>query len=81
MAKKDLKEEQLLNHKRELELYKCLVHTDKENYQIEAEHLLMEDFDRDNRVYRTLKFTDAELEEIEKVVSSPFLREWLYLGK
>ncbi len=46
-----------------------------------AEHLLMKDFDRENRVYRTLKFTDAELEEIEKVVSSSFLREWLYLGK
>ena len=46
-----------------------------------AEHLLMKDFDRENRVYRTLEFTDAEQEEIEKVVSSPFLREWLYLGK
>lgn len=52
-----------------------------EDIRSEAENLLMEDFDRDNRVYRTLKFTDAEMEEIEKVVSSPFLREWLYLGK
>ena len=37
MAKKDLKEEKLLTEKREMELYKCLVHTDKENYQIGEE--------------------------------------------
>lgn len=36
---------------------------------------------RESRVYRALKFTDAELEEIGKVVLSPFLREWLYLEK
>lgn len=52
-----------------------------EDIKGEAEHLLMEDFDRQNKVYRTLDFTEEELEEIEKVVSSPFLREWLYLGK
>lgn len=52
-----------------------------EDIMREAEHLLMEDFDRDNRVYRTLEFTDEELKEIEKVVSRPFLREWLYMDK
>ena len=31
-----------------------------EDIKGEAEHLLMEDFDRENRVYRTLEFTDTE---------------------
>ena len=44
-----------------------------------AESILRDDFDREEKKFKTLKFTEGELAEISRVVTSPFLREWLYL--
>ncbi|MBQ7774426.1 MAG: hypothetical protein IJ379_14395 [Lachnospiraceae bacterium] len=44
----------------------------------EAEHILMEDFDREQKAFKTLKFSEEELAQISKSVR-PFLKEWFYL--
>lgn len=44
-----------------------------------AEVMLTDDFDRENKVYRTINFTKEECEEIAKVIQKPHIREWLML--